>query len=403
MPTSSPPCTSRRSSGGSSSIVSRSFSSAGLPASSPITWPSPAVMVSSDRAASRPATPSGAPRRRPTHPDGAVADDLLADEQHGLVVGGPAGGQAAEQWQHRRGLGQEAQHRVGREGHRVGEQDRAVGAGQVGHAGQRAGAFLELLDRRVERVALPSPRLAANTDTAEPPSISRPWPITPPAPQPIRPPARGPRAPPRAPPPTPTGCFRDEDDRELARRAAQSPPPPAASSAAVRPSGTVERPVPMRTPMRLADDTAPPLPGGAGRARRRGGRRGRGYKRDRRLRLRRGRGPRQPRDAAPHRRACRPRPGVRARGCQVGKRAENRGKPQKRVKIPSDTSDGMFARRDHTGSPCRRRPSSSPCSAPPAWGRRRSRSRSPSACASGGRTRSRCRRTRCRSMTGCRS
>ena len=35
-------------------------------------------------------------------------------------------------------------------------------------------------------VAVPSPRLAAHTDTADPPSISRPWPITPPAPQPIR-------------------------------------------------------------------------------------------------------------------------------------------------------------------------------------------------------------------------
>ena len=93
---------------------------------------------------------------------------------------------------------------------------------------------------------------AAQTETAEPPSISRLWPITPPAPQPISPSGRehlvdrlqrglGRRE----------DRARDEDDRQVAGRAAKLPrrAADAASSAAVRASGTVERPVPMRTGM----------------------------------------------------------------------------------------------------------------------------------------------------------
>ena len=109
-------------------------------------------------------------------------------------------------------------------------------------------------------VALPSPRLAAHTDTAVPPSISRPWPITPPAPQPIRlVRAPGPRGPPRAPPRAPRGCPPETNTTarshvapaELDGRRRRPPRAPPS-----RGSGTVERPVPMRTPMRGADDTA---------------------------------------------------------------------------------------------------------------------------------------------------
>ena len=103
-------------------------------------------------------------------------------------------------------------------------------------------------------VAVPSPRLAAHTDTAEPPSISRPWPITPPAPQPIRPSGAS-----TSWIASSGGFGRREDARRRRRRArARSGAPlsstaaaEAASSAAVRASGTVERPVPMRTGMSL--------------------------------------------------------------------------------------------------------------------------------------------------------
>src|SRR5215211_5291803 len=81
--------------------------------------------------------------------DGALVEHLLAHEEDGAVAGA-SGGEPAEQGDHRRRIGEEAQHRVGRERRRVGEQDRAGGAVEVRHAGQRTGALFELLDGRME-------------------------------------------------------------------------------------------------------------------------------------------------------------------------------------------------------------------------------------------------------------
>src|ERR671918_580969 len=100
MPIRSPPCTSARSSAGSPSIVSRSFSSAGLPASSLITCPSAAVMVSSG-----PIGPAPPPLLNPP----------AAREKGGPPPAGAARRGPADQRHRRDGLRQEAQHRVGGE------------------------------------------------------------------------------------------------------------------------------------------------------------------------------------------------------------------------------------------------------------------------------------------------
>ena len=126
--------------------------------------------------------------------------------------------------------------------------------GQVGHAGQRAGALLELLDRRVERrraalaearrphrhrgAALDLAPVADHATRAAPDQALR---------------RRGSRAPPRAPPRAPRGCFPETNTIASSHGAPSSSTAAAdaASSAAIRASGTVDRPVPMRTPMVL--------------------------------------------------------------------------------------------------------------------------------------------------------
>ena len=92
-----------------------------------------------------------------SHADRTVVDDLVADEQDRLVVDRPPRGETSEQRQHRRRLAQEPQDRVGRERHRIGEQDRSAGAVEVRHPRQRPGARLELLDGGVERGRGPVP------------------------------------------------------------------------------------------------------------------------------------------------------------------------------------------------------------------------------------------------------
>ena len=113
--------------------------------------PSPAVIVE-----------LGADRRRAlrharqqldaveAHADRAAGHDLLAEEQRRLAAQRARARHAAEHGHARRALVQLAEHRVGRKRVRVGQQDRAAGARQVGHAADRD-AVLDLVDLGVER------------------------------------------------------------------------------------------------------------------------------------------------------------------------------------------------------------------------------------------------------------
>ena len=134
-------------------------------------WPSAAVIVSSGpdrRGALRDARQDldaveahadraavDAPRRRRTAPSSSS--------------GVRAGGEPAEQRHHRRRLGQEAQHGVGGERERVGEQDRARGArrGRACPISAPAPSSSSSTSRGTA-VASPPPSAAAHTDTAVP-------------------------------------------------------------------------------------------------------------------------------------------------------------------------------------------------------------------------------------------
>ena len=139
---------------------------------------------------------------------------------------------------------------------RVGEQDRAAGAGQVRHAGQRAGALLELLDRGVERgrgplaeARRPHGHRGPGLDLAARARSRRPRRSR------SAPPARAPRGPPRAPPPAPRERPPDTNSttRSQAAPSSSAAADDAASSAATRESSAVDRPVPMRTDMTRHD------------------------------------------------------------------------------------------------------------------------------------------------------
>ena len=100
-------------------------------------------------------------------------------------------------------------------------------------------------------VATPSPRFAAHTDTAAPVSISRPWPITPPAPQPTSSPGASTSWIDSS---TSCGSLRNAPETNTSARSQSSPPSSsaaaaAAAKAAARGSGVVDKPVPMRTAM----------------------------------------------------------------------------------------------------------------------------------------------------------
>ena len=114
--------------------------------------PSAAVMVSSGPIGVAPCDTQGSistpSKRTPTAPSSTTSS---SEEQRRGAARGARRGEAADQRHGRSGLGEEPQNGVGGERGRVGEQDRAVGALQIRHAGQRAGALLELLHDRVER------------------------------------------------------------------------------------------------------------------------------------------------------------------------------------------------------------------------------------------------------------
>jgi hypothetical protein len=132
------------------SIVSRSFWSAGLPASSEMTLPSAAVIVSSGptgrRALGDARQTSTSSKRTPTAP---ADTDLVPVEERRAVLGRPGGSQAAQQGHHRHGVREEAKDGVRRKGERVGKQQHAGGALEIGHARERAAA-LDRLHRGVK-------------------------------------------------------------------------------------------------------------------------------------------------------------------------------------------------------------------------------------------------------------
>ena len=116
-----------------------------------MTLPSAAVIVSSGPTGAAPCETHGSSstpsKRTPTAPSAITSSPRNSAPPPSAVR---AGGEAAEERDHRRALGEEAQDGVGRERVRVGEQDDARGAVEVGHPGQRAAA-LDGLDGRVER------------------------------------------------------------------------------------------------------------------------------------------------------------------------------------------------------------------------------------------------------------
>ena len=263
IPTSRPPWTSRRSSGGSSSIVSRSFSSAGLPASSPITWPSPAVIVSSGPIGAAPcetigstSTPSS---RTPTAPSLTTSSPMNRIGSSSIVrpeARPPSSGSI--------GVDSLRNRRTASVGKETGSASRIAPPAPF-RSGIPVSAPVPASSSSTaawNAAAVPSPRLAAHTDTADPASISRPCPITPPAPHPIS--SSGASTSWTA-SSAASGAARNSPHTNSTTRSQAAPSSSAAandaaSSAATRESSAVDRPVPMRTDMARHDTprSAPP-------------------------------------------------------------------------------------------------------------------------------------------------
>ena len=229
MPISRPPWTSARSSAGSASIVSRSFSSAGLPASSLMTWPSAAVIVSSGPIGDAPCD---------THGSSSTPSQPHADRA--LVDAPPRRGRA--RWRRPPPARRRARRRAGPSG---ADSDRKRSTASVGNVAGSASRIAPAAPSssgmpasapepsssssttawNVE--AEPPSSWAAQTATAVPSSTSRREPITPPAAQPtscsgLERPRGRPRAPPRAPR---GGCRRRRRsrDRTTRRRGPRAP------------------------------------------------------------------------------------------------------------------------------------------------------------------------------------
>ena len=148
------------------------------------------------------------------------------------------------------------QQRVGREGERVGQQDRAARAGQVLHPHDGDHVVLHG-GRRVERAA--RCRRRATPPTRRPPcrsSCSAPQPSTPPAPQPTSAAGRSASWTPSSVASGSLRCGRRRRTRRRGRRARRRAPrrPPARPRSRRRAGRScVEMPVPMRTPIASHD------------------------------------------------------------------------------------------------------------------------------------------------------
>ena len=254
MPISSPPWTSARSWAGSASIVSRSFSSAGLPASS-----LDDVAVGGGDRQLRPDRRGALRDARQhldavePHADRALVDHLLAEEQRAWRRRPPAP-RRGRRAPGTAGAASDRKRSTASVGNVAGSASMITPAApvEVRHPRERAGALLDLLDDGVER------RRRRRRRAARP----RPRPRCPPRPRAARRSrrprrsrrarrARAPRGPPRAPPRAPRGaCRRRTRPRgRTARPSSPSRAVSAASSAPARGSGLVDRPAPMWTGM----------------------------------------------------------------------------------------------------------------------------------------------------------
>ena len=187
IPISSPPCTSSRSSAGSVSIVSRSFSSAGLPASSSMMLPSAAVIVSSGPIGAAPWDTHGSistPSSRT--PDRALLEHV---DRRGTA---PRRRRAGARRRGRRAAAASAcdsdrKRSTASVGKLAGSASR-IAPSAPARSGMPVSAPAPSSSSSTEAwnaEAVPSPRCAAHTETAVPSSTSSSEPITPPAPQPI--------------------------------------------------------------------------------------------------------------------------------------------------------------------------------------------------------------------------
>src|SRR3954447_3355460 len=254
MPIRSPPSTRSRSAWDRLSIASRSLDRAGLPASSPMMWPSAAVTVSSGPIGAAPcdthgstSTPSS---RTPTAPPSTTSSPKNSAGPPSLVRADatpPSSGSS--------GAASERKRRTASGGKGEGSAVRTAPAGP-----SRSGSPDSAPDPSSSSSTVawkgstsPSPSEAAQTDTPVPASISRASLMTPPAPQPIS--VAGASISWTA-ASVSSGAARWAPEANMTTRSHGRSPSPraaaeAASSAPARPSGVVERPVAMCTLTRL--------------------------------------------------------------------------------------------------------------------------------------------------------
>src|SRR5215207_8375476 len=249
MPISRPPWTSSSSSAERDSIVSRSVSSAGRPASSSITLPSAEVIVSSGPIGVAPwdthgstSTPSS---RTPTAPSSSTSSPIIS------TAPSPERPEARPPSTDTIGVDSDRKRSTASVGNVAGSASRMAPPAPV-RSGIPVSAPAPSSSSSTaawKAVAVPSPRCAAQMETAVPSSISRCGPITPAAPQPTSSP--GAKASWTA-SSSASGATRWVPDANTIARSHSSSPSPSraateASSAATRASPAVEIPVPIRT------------------------------------------------------------------------------------------------------------------------------------------------------------
>src|SRR5215213_2597813 len=249
MPISRPPWTSASSDAGRDSIVSRSVSSAGRPASSSITLPSAEVIVSSGPMGVAPWETHGrtstSSRRTPTAPSSRTSSPSIS------TALSPERPEARPPSTDTIGVDSDRKRSTASVGNVAGSASRMAPPAPVSSGiPVRAPAPSSSSSTAAwKAVAVPSPRCAAQMETAVPSSISRCGPITPPAPHPTS--SRGSSAS-WMPSSSASGATRWLPDANTIARSQESSPSPSraaapASSAATRASPAVEIPVPIRT------------------------------------------------------------------------------------------------------------------------------------------------------------
>src|SRR5215208_910767 len=249
MPISSPPWTSASSSTERASIVSRSVSSAGRPASSSMMLPSAEVIVSSGPIGVAPwethgstSTPSS---RTPTAPSSSTSSPIIS------TAPSPERPEARPPSTDTIGVDSDRKRSTASVGNVAGSASRMAPSAPVssGIPVSAPAPSSSSSTAAWNAVAVPSPRCAAQIETAVPSSISRCGPITPAAPQPTSSPGTRDSWIASS---SASGATRWVPDAKTIARSHESSPSPsraaaAASSAATRASPAVEIPVPIRT------------------------------------------------------------------------------------------------------------------------------------------------------------